>query len=350
MARALRVAVAGGWYHVVNRGHRRERIFLTDEDRRAFLGRLADFGKRFHVEVHAFVLMDNHYHLLVRPASDNLSRAIQWLQLTHSVRFNWANRTSGHVFQGRFKAIHVQEEGKAAEVARYLHLNPVRIGGLGLSKTDQRRAKVADLPDPGAELIRRRVQTLDGHRWSSWQVYAGREAAPGWLETRWIQRANGGRNRKEWLAAVREYTEAPIRQGRLESPWIGVVGGAVLGEVEYAKGLLAKAKVDVDEQTDARVLVRAGRISWERLVAVAEAERGVKWEDALERHGDWTRDVVLYLAVREAGYGLSEVFRRIPNLKYQAAAQGVKRIEARRARDPECDALIRRAGRRLSKI
>ncbi len=91
MAPALRVAVPGGWYHMVSRGHRRERIFLIDDDRRAFLGRLAEFPKRFHVEGHAFVQMDNHYYLLVRPAAGNLSRAIQWLRLTHSVRFNWAN-------------------------------------------------------------------------------------------------------------------------------------------------------------------------------------------------------------------------------------------------------------------
>lgn len=126
-----------------------------------------------------------------------------------------------------------------------------------------------------------------------------------------------------------------------------MVGGAVLGEVDYAKALLAKAKVDVEEQTDARLLVRAGGISWERLVGLAEAERGVKWEDSLERYGDWTRDAVLYLAVREAGYRLSEVFGRISGVKCQAAAQGVKRIEVRRARDPEYDAFIRRVARKL---
>jgi len=123
---------------VVNRGNRRERIFLTDDDRRGFLERLAEMPGRFRVEVHAFVLMDNHYHLLVQPSQRNLSRAIQWVQLSYSfsLRFNWAHRTSGHVFQGRFKAVLIQDQGRVAEVARYLHLNPVRIAGLGLSKSD----------------------------------------------------------------------------------------------------------------------------------------------------------------------------------------------------------------------
>jgi len=335
---------------VVNRGNRRERIFLTDDDRRGFLERLAEMPGRFRVEVHAFVLMDNHYHLLVRPCQGNLSRAIQWVQLSYSLRFNWAHRTSGHVFQGRFKAVLIQDQGRVAEVARYLHLNPVRIGGLGLSKSDQRRAKVADLPDPGAELIARRVRTLESYPWSSWAVYGGREPAPEWLETRFVQRANGGRSRKDWLAAIRAYTEAPIRQGRLDNPWDGVVGGVVLGEISYAKELLAKAKANPEEQTEARELARAGRISWERLVGMAEARRGVKWEESLERHGDWTRDAVLYLAVRHAGYGLSEVYGRIPGLKYQAAAQGVKRIAARRELDVECEAFLRRVVGQLSKV
>ena len=62
MARKLRVVVAGGWYHVVNRGNRRAAIFRTDTDRRRFLGRLAELPERFRTEIHAFVLMDNHYH------------------------------------------------------------------------------------------------------------------------------------------------------------------------------------------------------------------------------------------------------------------------------------------------
>ncbi len=338
---------------MVNRGDGRERIFRSDDDRRRFLGRLAELPERFGVEVHAFVLMDNHYHLLMRPRDANLSRAMQWLQVSYSVRFNWAHRTSGHVFQGRFKAILIEDRGRVGEVARYLHLNPVRVAGLGLSKADQRRAKVADLPDPGAELIRRRIRTLDEYPWSSWAVYGGREPAPRWLETSFVERAQGGRSRKERRAAIRAYTEAPIRQGRMDSPWDEVVGGAVLGDVNVAKALLAKAKVggpgkvDPAEQTEARAVARAGRVSWERLVAMAEAERGVKWEESLERYGDWTRDAVLYLAVRHGRYGLSEVYQRIPGLKYQAAAQGVKRIAERRERDRECDSFLRRLADQL---
>lgn len=75
MARKPRALVAGGWYHVVNRGNRREEIFRTNTDRRRFLGRLAELPERFRKEIHAFVLMDNHYHLLLRTLDTNLSDA-----------------------------------------------------------------------------------------------------------------------------------------------------------------------------------------------------------------------------------------------------------------------------------
>lgn len=68
--------------------------------------------------MHAFVLMDNHYHLLMRPLQGTLSRAMQWLQLSYSARFNGAHRSCGHVFQGRFKAVHIQDVSKVAELAR----------------------------------------------------------------------------------------------------------------------------------------------------------------------------------------------------------------------------------------
>ena len=91
-----------------------------------------------------------------------------------------ARRTSGHVFQRRFKTILIQRAEDVPEVARHLHLNPVHLAGLGLAKADQRPARVASIPDPGADLVARRWEMLDAYPWSSWRVCGGRERAPGW--------------------------------------------------------------------------------------------------------------------------------------------------------------------------
>ncbi len=354
MARPLRLQVPEAWHYVLNRGHQRERIFRTDDDRRRFLGCLSEFPERFRIEVHAYVLMDNDYHLLLRPRERNLSRAIQWLQLSYAFQFNWAHETTGHVFQGRFKGLVIQKDEDVAEVVRYLHLNPVRTTALGLGKPERAHAKVAAISGPRVGLVARRLATLEAYLWSSWQVYGGREPEPKWLETGFIRRANGGRSRKEQASALRAYTEEPLRQGKLDNPWDRVVGGAVLGDADHAKQLLADAKVGVKlaaaEPNGVRRMSRVGRVEWETLVGWAEAAAKVKWEDAVDRYGDWTRDAVLYVAVRHAGYGLSEVYGRIPGLKYQAGAHAVKRIELRRVNDPECDRFIRRLVKQMSKV
>ncbi len=96
--------------------------------------------------------------------------------------------------------------------------------------------------------------------------------------------------------------------------------------------------------------MRAGRIPWEDLVAMAEDESRSKWQDLNNRQGEWTRDAVIFVDVRNAGYRLSEVHGKIPGLKYQAAAQGVKRIATRRELEPACGRFIRAMITRLSKI
>ena len=80
---------------------------------------------------------------------------------------------------------------------------------------------------------------LREYRWSSWRIYAGAESAPAWLETGVVGRAWGGGNRAERQAALKAYTEQPVRQGGLDSPWAGLGGGIVLGEAEYARKLLS---------------------------------------------------------------------------------------------------------------
>ena len=350
MARQLRILLAGGWYHVSSRGNRREALFLDDADRRRFLGLVAELPERFGLEIHAFVLMSNHYHLLVRTPEPNLSHAIRWLNVSYSSRFNWAHRQCGHVFQGRFKAIVIEDQRGVVAVARYVHLNPVRVGALGLGKAEQRRAKRVGCVDPGAELIARRLAELRTHPWSSWRVYSGAEAAPSWLETGTIAAGCGGRSRAERREALRDYTETPVRQGRLESPWAGLVGGLVLGGTDFAKRLLEGRPVDAAEQTEARRLQRSARVDWRRIVGAAEELRRRPWKEMLEVHGDWGRDGTIYVAVRHGGHRLAEVVRSIPGLKYQAAAQAVKRFRESLEKHTERTQFVDRMRRRLSKI
>ena len=91
IARPLRVDLAEAWNHVMNRGNRGEALLLSDADRRRFLGAVAELPERYGLEVHALVLMDNHYHLLARTSEPNLSQAIRWLNVSYAVKFNRAH-------------------------------------------------------------------------------------------------------------------------------------------------------------------------------------------------------------------------------------------------------------------
>jgi REP element-mobilizing transposase RayT len=335
MARPLRILVAGGWYHVTSRGNRRQTLFHNDADRRSFMGLVEQLPERFRLEVHAFALMDNHYHLVVHTPQPNLSDAMRWLNVSYSSRYNWAHKETGHVFQGHYKAIIIEDLSGVVAVARYVHLNPVRVGRLALNKAQQKYAKVVGGVDPGAELVRERLKELRSYRWSSWRVYSGAEKRPGWLETSTIAAGCGGRTVAERRQALRQYTEAPIRQGRLDSPWTELVGGLALGSEDFVKRLLKGRPVDFQEQTVARRVARIQRVPWPEIVGSAEELLGRTWKEMLTRRGDWGRDATIYVAVRYGGYRLPEVIKQLPGLKYQAAAQGVRRFQRKWSKKKE---------------
>jgi len=325
--------VEGGWYHVTARGNRREAIFLDDTDRRRFLGMVAELPERFKAEIHAFMLMSNHYHLLLRTLLANLSQVAHWLNVTYSRRFNWAHNTSGHLFQGRFNSVLIEETRGVIEVARYMHLNPVRLDGLGLDKAAQQRAKVLACPDPGAELIRRRLDQLQNYQWSSWRVYSGAEPAPTWMETAIVAEGCGGRSRQDQRKALRQFTEAPIRQGRLDSPWNGLIGGLVMGSKEFAQTVLKPSKNA--KPRDVRQFIRIHRMSWSEIVNLAEASLKQPWCEILKLHGDWGRDATIYVAVHHGGHLLSEIVPQIDGLEYSAAGKATARFGQLLKLDPE---------------
>jgi len=219
---------------------------------------------------------------------------------------------------------------------------------LGLGKAEQRQGRVVGCPDPGAELVRRRLVELHRYPWSSWRVYSGAEPRPGWLETATIEAGCGGRSRAERRAALRAYTEAPVRQGRLATPWEGLVGGVVLGSQEFAQRVLKGRGVDAQEQTAVRRLRRGQAVDWEQVVSMAEDLRGQKWQEMLERYGEWGRDGALYVAVRHGRRRLAELVRGLAGLKYQAAAQAVKRFAASLETNPERRRFVEKMRAQLS--
>jgi REP element-mobilizing transposase RayT len=128
MAPAWRIEFEGALYHVLSRGNERQDIFFDNDDRRLFLDTMGEMAQRFEIELFAYVLMNNQYHLLLRTLRANLSRAMQWFGVTYANRFNARNSHSGHLYQGRFKSMLVQNDAYLMRLSLYIHRNPLRAG------------------------------------------------------------------------------------------------------------------------------------------------------------------------------------------------------------------------------
>jgi putative transposase len=215
MARALRIQYPGAIYHVMNRGDRREDIYLDDKDRLCFIDTLAQACEKTGWEVHAFCLMRNHFHLLVETPEPNLSAGMKWLLQTYSSRLNRRHKFFGHVFSGRYKAPLVDGSGTGylRTAAQYVHLNPIR-----------------------ARLIRDE-EALKSYRWSSYPLYL-KASRPSWLRVDRVLGECGipgdtpaGRKRYEQVMEARRF-EADGRQYKdLRRGWM-------LGSEEFRKELL----------------------------------------------------------------------------------------------------------------
>lgn len=154
MARPLRIEFEGAFYHVMARGNARQKIFLEDDDRQTFIDNLGRVSQRFDWRVWAWCLMGNHYHLLIETRKPTLSKGMREVNGVYTQAFNRRHRRVGHVLQGRYKSILVDQDTYLLELARYVVLNPVRAG---------------------------LVQSAAECSWSSHQAVMGKVSAPEWL-------------------------------------------------------------------------------------------------------------------------------------------------------------------------
>ncbi len=190
MARPPRIDFPNALYHVTSRGNGRREIFWTDRDRERFLAQLADGVRTFGVVVYCFVLLDNHFHLLVRTPRANLSRFMQRLCTSYALYARYKHRRPGHQFQGRFKAKLVEDETYLRALTRYIHLNPIKT--LACRRLD-RQARVARLED---------------YRWSSYRGYV--DPKNRWEFVCYDLLGEYGRSRAEAARHYRAYTRACV--------------------------------------------------------------------------------------------------------------------------------------------
>lgn len=127
MPRTARASVGGVIYHALNRGNRQATVFHKPADYDAFVDAIAEASRRLPMDLFGYCLMPNHFHLVLRPgANGDLGRWMRWLLTTHVLRYHRHHKTSGHVWQGRYKAFPVQDDGHLATVLRYVERNPLR--------------------------------------------------------------------------------------------------------------------------------------------------------------------------------------------------------------------------------
>jgi REP element-mobilizing transposase RayT len=304
----------------------RKEIFETDRDRAHFVELLEGMVERYGVVLHAYVLMHNHYHLLIETPEGNASRALQWLNLSYAAWFNAKHGRSGPVFQARFKSIPVDGEGSwALTCSVYIHLNPVRIRSLGQGKAERAREKAGFIQEgPTPDQVKARLAVLRHHPWSSYHACAGYAPKPEWLTCERLWWHAGQERGIDPKADYRRYIEEYLRQGVEESVFARMRTALAIGGTAFVERLRRKVPKRAAGETNAR--------SWRRLLPFAEvvraieSVRGERWDDFIGRHGDYGRDLALHIGRLKCGLTLRELGKEAGGMSVAGVAKACERM------------------------
>jgi len=279
MARPLRIEYPGAVYHVTSRGNARNKIFKNNDDREAFLEVMAAAVKRFNWLCHSYCLMDNHYHLIVETPDGNLGRGMRHLNGVYTQTYNRRHKKTGHVFQGRYKAIVVEKESHLAELCRYVVLNPVR-------------AKITSAPEQW--------------QWSSYLPTIGEQMIPEYLTTDWIL-GQFGTGRAEAQRKYKEFVHAGIAG---PAPW----------EKSHGQILLGGDKFISDHRTRIADKEKINEITREQRYIGRPLLEGILSKDEGESEN-------IYEAYSRYGYTLKEIAEFL-GIHYTTVSRKVKAIES----------------------
>ena len=313
---------------MVNRGIERREIFKDEKSCEHFLELLSKMPGRFAIKIHAYVLMGNHYHLQLETPRTNLSKAMQWLNVSYCVWYNRRHSRVGPLFQGRFKAIIHEKETQGVTINRYVHLNPVRVKGLG-----DHEGRTGSGEEMKPEMIEQRVKALKEYRWSSYRYYAGGMKSPKWMTTGTILGYFEGESEQARRGSYRRALEEAAGLGHWETDWKSEVKAMLLlGSEQFVDRMKGLLKGDRREQTSLRH-ARTKVLSWNEItLAVAKAWKS-EWEIAKQTHGSGALAAALYVSRHYSDRSLRELGQAVGGMEYPAVTMAIRRFERRLAVD-----------------
>lgn len=324
MPRKVRMEYEGAIYHVMSRGNKRSLIFEDDEDRKVFLLTIGEACARSGAVVYSYVLMGNHYHLLLGTPRGNLVATMQWLQSTYTARYNARHCQCGHVFAGRYKAIPIEEDDPtyARIVSDYIHLNPAR-ARLVFREGKPRLKDYAWSSFPGLCGYAKLPEWVDGKSvldWHHWEIRRRRDRLAYW---KYLERRAVEGEEKEDLKALRRgwFLGGEEFLDRLEE----VVKGA-LGEKKRES--FDGEAVSRHDETEAERLLQVGM----RVLGLA----GIK-EVKMLRKNDKRKQVLAWLVKSHTVVGHEWILERLEMGHRSNVTRAMARF--RNGRDRETRAL-----------
>lgn len=297
MARPLRIEYEGAFYHVTARGNERRNIYFNKTDYEKFKAYLKEAQEKYGYILHCYVLMTNHYHLLMETPVPNLKDVMHYVNGAYTNYINIKRKRSGHLFQGRYKAILIERDSYLLELSRYLHLNPVR-------------AKMAEKPEH--------------YPYSSYGAYISKSKED--IVQRdliWGMIATKGEN--AWRK-YKDFVERAIG-GELENPLKNVYGGMVLGRAGFVKDVLSRLKENDLSRKDISHR-KALKTTWETeavidaLCAYFDSSR----EDLLNGKKGDQRNIALYFLKKYTGKTNGEIGSILNGISYSAVAKAYQRF------------------------
>jgi len=321
MARPLRIEFEGAVYHVTARGNERRKIFFSKRDYEKYKEYIAEAKEKYHFILHCYVLMTNHYHLLIETPEKNLSKIMHHINSSYTTYTNVKTKRSGHLFQGRFKSIVVDKDSYLLELSRYLHLNPVR-------------AKIVEKPED--------------YPYSSYTAYISTHDEA--LVTRSAILEMFNTKESEARKRYRAFVENALG-GVVESPMKKVYGGMILGGEGFIRDILRRIEEGEleKEAVSYRKALRAPFGVDEVLSAVCK-HYGISKEEATSAGQGEARKMCLYLMKKHTVATTREIGGLLGGMRYAAAAKMYQRFVKDLTENDQLRRKAERLGQKLSYV